>query len=220
SDDYFATLGIPLLAGRDFDHRDTRTSARVAIVNEAMAKKFFATPAAVGRRFQKEEGSSWSTPVEVVGVVATTKYRSLRDSAQPIMYFPRGQESIATLSGFFGALAVILATIGLYGIMGYNVARRRNEIGVRIALGAERSRVIRLVLREVATIVLAGVAIGMGLSLGLARLVVAFLYGVAPWDVATFASAAVVLVAVGLAAAALPAWRASRLDPVAALREE
>ena len=114
----------------------------------------------------------------------------------------------------------ILATIGLYGIMAYNVARRRNEIGVRIALGAERSRVIRLVLREVATIVLAGVAIGMGLSLGLARLVVAFLYGVAPWDVATFASAAVVLVAVGLAAAALPAWRASRLDPVAALREE
>ena len=274
SDDYFATLGIPLLAGRDFDHRDTRTSARVAIVNEAMAKKFFATPAAVGRRFQKQEGSSWSSPVEVVGVVATTKYRSLRDSAQPIMYFPRGQESveaqgvsyelrttgspggivpvvtkavaalnpritldfttledqlsrsltlmrsIATLSGFFGALAVILATIGLYGIMAYNVARRRNEIGVRIALGAERSRVIRLVLREVATIVLAGVAIGMGLSLGLARLVVAFLYGVAPWDVATFASAAVVLVAVGLAAAALPAWRASRLDPVAALREE
>ena len=128
--------------------------------------------------------------------------------------------SIATLSGFFGALAVILATIGLYGIMAYNVARRRNEIGVRIALGAERSRVIRLVLREVATIVLAGVAIGMGLSLGLARLVVAFLYGVAPWDVATFASAAVVLVAVGLAAAALPAWRASGLDPVAALREE
>ena len=102
--------------------------------------------------------------------------------------------SIATLSGFFGALAVILATIGLYGIMAYNVARRRNEIGVRIALGAERSRVIRLVLREVATIVLAGVAIGMGLSLGLARLAVAFLYGVAPWDVATFASAAVVLV--------------------------
>ena len=274
SDGYFATLGIPMLTGRDFDRRDTRTSPRVAIVNEAMAKKIFATPAAVGRRFQKEEGSRWSSPIEIVGVVGTTKYRSLRDSAQPIMYFPRAQEaveaqgvsyelrtagppstiapavtkavtalnpritldfttleqqlsrsltlmrSIATLSGFFGTLAVLLATIGLYGIMAYTVARRRNEIGVRIALGADRSRVMRMVLREVAVIVVVGVVIGTALSLGVTRLVVAFLYGVKPTDAATLGAAGMLLVAVGLLAAALPAWRASRLDPVAALREE
>ena len=274
SDRYFATMGIPMLGGRDFDNRDTQTSAHVAIVNEAMAKKFFSTPAAVGRRFQKEVGGNWTAPIEVVGVVGTTKYQSLRDSAQPIMYFPRAQESavaqyvsfelrtsglpigivpnatkaiaalspritldfttldrrmaesltlmrtIATLSGFFGALAVLLATIGLYGIMTYNVARRRNEIGVRIALGAERGRVVRMVLGEVSRVVIAGTLIGVGLSLGVTRLVASFLYGVTPTDFVTLGASVALLAAVGVAAAALPAWRASRLDPVAALREE
>jgi predicted permease len=274
SDGYFDTMGIPILAGRDFGREDTRTSPHVAIVNEAMARKFFATPAAVGRHFQKEEGSGWSAPIEVVGVVGTTKYTSLRDSAQPVMYFPRTQESaeaqyisfelrtagspdgivpaatkalaslspritldfttldqqlaesltlmrvIATLSGFFGGLAVLLATIGLYGIMAYNVARRRNEIGVRIALGAEQSRVVRMVLGEVSRVVLVGAAIGVGLSLGVTRLVASFLYGVKPTDAATLSSSVLLLATVGIAAAALPAWRASRLDPVEALREE
>ena len=117
-------------------------------------------------------------------------------------------------------LAVVLATIGLYGIMAYNVARRRNEIGVRIALGAEPARVVRMVLREVATIVLVGIAVGTGLSLGATRLVVAFLYEVKPTDAGTLVASAIALVAVALGAAALPAWRASRLDPVTALREE
>jgi len=274
SDGYFRTLDIPILAGRDFDTRDTPTSSKVAIVNEAMARKFFKTPAAVGRRFQKQQGSEWSQPIEVIGVVGTTKYRSMRDSAQPIVYFPRAQESpdaqemslevrgaagvtglvpgitramasinpqitldittldrqlsasltvpraIAMLSGFFGTLAVLLATIGLYGVMAYTVARRRNEIGVRIALGAEQSRVVRMVLGEVATIVVAGVLVGVGLSLGVTRLVTSFLYGMRPTDPGTLAASAVVLVLVGLAAAALPARRAATLDPVAALREE
>ena len=274
SDGYFATLGIPILAGRDFDDRDTKTSPHVAIVNEAMATKFFGTPAAVGRRFAKEEGSGWSAPIEVVGVVGTTKYRSLRDSAQPIMYLPRAQESavaqyvsfelrtaasptglvasatkaiaalspritldfktldqqlaeslmlmrlVATLSGFFGALAVLLATIGLYGIMAYNVARRRNEIGVRIALGAEQSRVVRMVLAEVSRMVLAGTLLGILLTFAVTRLVTSFLYGVAPTDVATLLGSMALLAAVAVAAAAVPAWRAARLDPVEALREE
>ena len=274
SDGYFRTLDIPILAGRDFDTRDTRTSAKVAIINEAMARKFFKTPAALGRRFEKQQGSDWSPPIEVVGIVGTTKYRSMRDSAQPIVYFPRAQEAsealemslevrgaagatslvpsitkamvsinpritldittldrqlsasltvpraIAMLSGFFGTLAVLLATIGLYGVMAYTVARRRNEIGVRIALGAEQSRVVRMVLGEVATIVVAGVLVGVGLSLGATRLVTSFLYGLKPTDLATLAVSALVLVLVGLAAAALPARRAATLDPVAALREE
>ena len=124
------------------------------------------------------------------------------------------------LSGFFGALAVLLATIGLYGVMAYTVARRRNEIGVRIALGAEQSRVVRLVLGEVAAIVVVGVVAGVGLSLGVTRLVTSFLYGMKATDPGTLGASAVVLVLVGLAAAALPAWRAATLDPVAALREE
>jgi ABC-type antimicrobial peptide transport system permease subunit len=104
--------------------------------------------------------------------------------------------------------------------MAYNIARRRNEIGVRIALGAEQSRVVRMVLREVATIVTVGVVLGVALSLGATRLVVSFLYEIAPTNPATLGVSAAVLVAVGLAAAALPAWRAAKLDPVAALREE
>jgi predicted permease len=274
SDKYFSTLGIRLLAGRDFDARDSKTAPPVAIVNEAMAMKFFGSPAALGRHFQKQEGSGWSQPIEVVGVVATTKYQSMRDSAQPIIYFPRPQESavaqyvafevrtrgqpgtlvpaitnvmtgvhpritldfttldrqvsesltlmrsIASLSGFFGALAIVLATIGLYGIMAYSVARRRNEIGVRIALGADQGQVVGMVLGEVGRIVIAGIALGVALSLGMTRLVTSFLFGVTPTDPATLATAALLLVLVGVAAAVVPARRASRLDPVAALREQ
>jgi predicted permease len=274
SDGYFRTLGIPILAGRDFGQRDGPGAPKVAIVNEAMAKHFFGSTAALGRRFQRQEGNNWSAPIEVVGVVGTTKYHSMRDSAQAIAYFPRSQlspeaqqmsievrtngiptglvpdvtkaitsvnpritldittleqqvneslvlaRSIAALSGFFGVLAMLLATIGLYGIMAYTVARRRNEIGVRIALGAEQTRVVRMVLGEVLVIVIAGVVLGVALSAGATRLMASFLYGVRPTDPATLAAAVVVLALVGVSAAALPAWRASRLDPVAALREE
>ena len=274
SDGYFTTLGVPLLAGRDFDARDSRTAPHVAIVNASMARHFFGTSAAVGRTFRKQEGSGWGKPIEVVGVVGDTKYISLRDSAQRIIYFPRNQESadaiyvtfelrvvgsptslvpgvaraiagvnpriafevktldqqldqslslarsVATLSGFFGVLAVLLATIGLYGIMAYTVARRRNEIGVRIALGAGRPRVVRMVLAEVSRILAAGVAIGVALSLGATRLVVSFLYGVKANDPATLIGSMLLLATVGVAAAALPAWRAARLDPVEALRDQ
>src|SRR5262249_51753910 len=128
--------------------------------------------------------------------------------------------AIALLSGFFGALALILASVGLYGIMAYSVARRRNEIGVRIALGAEYGRVVRMVLGEVGRIVAAGVVVGIVMSTGATRLVKSFLYGLTPTDPMTLAVAAGVLMVVGVCAAAVPAWRAARLDAVAALREE
>jgi ABC-type antimicrobial peptide transport system permease subunit len=128
--------------------------------------------------------------------------------------------AIALLSGFFGALALLLASIGLYGLMAYNVARRRNEIGVRIALGAEYGRVVRMVLGEVGRIVVVGVVIGLALSAATTRLVKAFLYGLTATDPATLGTSAAVLFLVAIGAAALPAWRAARLDPVAALREE
>jgi ABC-type antimicrobial peptide transport system permease subunit len=263
-----------MLSGRDFTPADTRSTPPIVIVNEALARKFFSSPNVIGKHLRLSEGKDLGPPVEVVGVVGTTKYRSLKDSAQPIMYFPHAQQAagsnraflvlrtrgepgdvapdlraltaqidprisiqftalerqlsesmtltraISTLSGVFGALALLLATIGLYGIMAYTVARRRNEIGVRIALGAGRQHVLGMVLSDATRIVVIGIVIGGALSMVATRLISTFLYAVAPKDPLTLGASALLLLVVGAAAAALPAWRASTLDPVAALRED
>jgi predicted permease len=127
---------------------------------------------------------------------------------------------LALLSGFFGALALLLAVIGLYGIMAYNVARRRNEIGIRMALGSARSRVLRMVLGEASWLIGIGLVLGMVLAWAGTRLVASFLYGLSPHDATTFVVSAALLGGAGLAACALPAWRASRVEPMSALREE
>jgi predicted permease len=274
SDGYFSTMKTVMLAGRDFGSGDVLTSPKVAIVNEAMARRVFGTSGAVGRQFHFQEGESYGPPIEVVGVVANTKYRSIREQDEPIIYLAASQDealsssmsfeirsdqlpaslvpslkavvqeinprfsldfvpleqqiseslrlprTLATLSGFFGGLALLLAMIGLYGIMAYSVARRRNEIGVRIALGAAQGRVIQMVLGEVGRMVIVGLAIGTLITLGLARLVASFLYEISPNDPGTLGLSAMVLAIIALTAAMAPAWRASRLDPVAALRED
>jgi putative ABC transport system permease protein len=127
---------------------------------------------------------------------------------------------MATLSGFFGGLAALLATIGLYGVMSYMVARRRNEIGIRIALGADRGHVVRMVMREAAVLLGAGVAVGLVMSVLAARTATTLLFGLQPGDPATLAMAAGGLGLVAMLASYLPAWRASRLEPTEALREE
>jgi putative ABC transport system permease protein len=127
---------------------------------------------------------------------------------------------LATLSGFFGALSLLLATIGLYGVMSYNVARRRNEIGIRMALGAEQGRVLKMVLGEVAILIGVGLVVGLGAAIATTRFVATFLYGVKPNDPWTLSLAAGVLAMVGAVAGFLPARRAAKLDPMAALREE
>ena len=132
----------------------------------------------------------------------------------------RQERMLALLSAAFGTLALGLAVLGLYGVMAYSVARRRNEIGVRIALGADRRRVIGMVLREVAIMVTIGIAIGGAASLGAGRAVGSFLYRISPTDPRVIAGTALLFAAVALAAGLVPAWRAARVDPMEALRQD
>jgi ABC-type antimicrobial peptide transport system permease subunit len=127
---------------------------------------------------------------------------------------------MATLSAFFGVLAVLLAVIGLYGVMSYMVERRRNEIGIRMALGADSRDVTRMVMRDAATLLAFGLAIGVVLSLASAQAAKTLLFGVTATDPATLTIAAIALGSVAIAASYLPAWRASRLAPTEALRQE
>jgi putative ABC transport system permease protein len=274
TDQFFTTLGTSVLAGRDFADGDREGSPVVAIVNEAMAKKYFGGSSPLGKHYRLVMHDTLGPPVEIIGVVKDAKYLDLRETTTPTIYLswwqgdnswpslsyelrsplptselaPRIKAAVAevnraiplevrplaaqvdasltrdrllaTLSGFFGALALLLATVGLYGTLSYSVARRRNEIGIRIALGAARARVVRLVLGEVTRMVVVGVVLGLGAAIMSTRLVQAFLYGITPSDPWTLAGAAAILAAVGLAAGTLPAWRAARVDPIAALREE
>jgi putative ABC transport system permease protein len=270
---FFATMETPFIAGRDFNQHDTLHAPLVAVINESMANKFFGSPlAAVGKTF-RQGWNEISRPIEIVGVVKDTKYRSLREEGEAIAYYPLSQlppmrwanfllrsngpaasltpsvkaavdevnhnitlqfrtlalqldESLgrerllATLSGLFGALALALAVIGLYGVMSYNVARRRNEIGIRMALGAQQSRVLRMVLGEVAILIVAGLAVGLAGAIYGTRFLASFLYRVKPNDPATLVAACVILAAAAVVAGFLPARRAANLDPMTALREE
>ena len=155
--------------------------------------------------------------LEQVNPDITLQFRTLSEQVAESLTRER---LLATLSGFFGALALLLATIGLYGVMSYNVARRRSEIGIRMALGAAEARVLRMVLSEVALLVGVGLLAGLGAALAATRLIATFVWGVTVRDPFTLAMAAVLLGAVALLAGYLPARRASRLDPMAALREE
>ena len=266
---FFVTMETPFIAGRDFDAHDTPQAPLVAVVNESMANKFFGSPRdALGKTFR--QGSEIGRPIQIVGVVRDTKYRSLRAEGEAIAYYPLSQlppmrwanfvlrangpaaslipsvkaavgevnhditlqfrtlavqldESLgrerllATLSGFFGALALALAVIGLYGVMSYNVARRRNEIGIRMALGAEQARVLRMVLREVTILLVAGLALGLAVAVFSTRLLASFLYRLEPNDPTTLLTACVVLAVAGIVAGLLPARRAANLDPMTAL---
>ena len=274
SEGYFAAMGTPLLAGRDFGARDTPTSPPVAIVNQAVVEKFFGGASPIGKHYRLIDGDSTSAPVEIVGVVKTAKYRRLREETVPTIYLAARQDAhpgpntyyqlrtsgdaaalipavravtaevnrsiaieltpltrqvdaslvreraLATLAGFFGALALLLATVGLYGTLSYTVARRRNEIGIRMALGAAQGRMLRLVLGDVVRIIVVGVALGTLLSLAGTRWIASFLYGLGPSDPSVMFGAAALLGVVGLVAGALPAWRAARIDPISALRAD
>jgi putative ABC transport system permease protein len=272
---YFRTLSTPLLAGRDFDERDTPQSPKVAIVSEGFVKKYLGGRNAIGQSFQVAGPVGDPRPFyTIVGVARDTKYADLREEFSPLAYLDALQSDegdlnpqfalhahtalaavaadatrtlvelnpaiavqyqtvrsqvrasllrerlMATLSGFFGGLAVLIATIGLYGVMSYTIARRRVEIGIRMALGADRGSVIRMIVREAGMLLVAGLTIGTALAMLAGRAATTLLYDVKPWDPATLAVAIATLGAVTLLASWLPARRASRLAPTVALREE
>jgi ABC-type antimicrobial peptide transport system permease subunit len=152
-----------------------------------------------------------------VNALAIDSARSIEESMAPLTAQDR---TTAQLAVAFGCVALTLAAIGLYGVLSYGIARRKGEIAVRIAVGAQPGRVIAMILRETIGLVVAGLAVGGGLAYAASRLIASRLYGVAPQDPLTLALAAGLLVAVALSAAYLPARRASRLDPMAALRQE
>jgi putative ABC transport system permease protein len=273
--DYFKTLGVPLIAGREFDVRDVAGSPKVIIVNEAFARALELGSNAVGKRLRREsQPNSPEETFEIVGVVKNTKYFNIRNDFKPIGYYARAQDArpdagdqilihsslplatvtasmrqifseinpqmtfeftafktligddllperlMATLSGFFGVLAGVLAAVGLYGVMSYMVARRRNEIGIRMALGARRSQVIALIFRETGVLVAIGLVAGTAMALVAGRTAASLLFGLKPYDPITLLAAMAMLAVVAAAAAWLPARRAARLDPSSALREE
>ncbi|HEY2906942.1 MAG TPA: ABC transporter permease [Vicinamibacterales bacterium] len=269
---WFNTLGIPLLAGRDFSETDRSGAAPVAVVNQAFARAFLNGASPIGHTLTHLRG----TRSEIVGVVADSLYGSLREPAMPTYYEPLAQAEVpptplpinlsirttsespaqitksvaadidriqpdlattfrplsdqvdaalvqerltAILGTFFGALALVLAGLGLYGVTAYAVARRRGEIGIRLALGAAPIRVVRLVLSRVAGLVGVGILLGGLVSAWASQFVNSLLYGVTPRDPLTFAAAIATLVVVAAVAGWLPARRASRIDPAEALRE-
>ncbi len=272
---YFKTMGIPLLAGREFTALDTAEAPKVAIVSERIVRDYFpgGPGEALGRRVRVSDRGDWLT---VVGVVADIRQMGLDREVQPMLYVPFQQEregfflrfvsfvartatpasvvegiraeirraapdlpiestltmdeAVAASVGpprfrmlllaLFAMTATLIATCGIYGLMAYAVTQRRREIGVRMALGAERRDVLRLVLTRALRIVVAGLIVGLAGAAGVTRVLQTFLFGVTPTDPIAFTIVTLLLMAVGLMAAWLPARRATRIDPCAALRAE
>jgi predicted permease len=271
SSDYFKSLEIPFLLGRDFDEHDRTGAPKVVIVNEKMAKHFFGSPAnAIGKRIGLDDVPD----VTIVGVVKDAQYINLREGLRRHFYLPTTQESTLTnltlhvktssdpnvvaeqlraqlkaldphlplyniktlsteideslvqerlvtwLSVAFGLLATLLTALGLYGVLTFSVARRTREIGIRVALGAQRRDVFRLIMVRGAILVGVGVAIGVGTSIAFSRLLRSLLFGVTANNVTTLVGVSVGLIAVALLACYIPARRATKVDPMVALRDE
>jgi predicted permease len=270
--EYFQTMGIPHLRGRNFTEHDVKGALPVAIINDATAKEVFPGQDPIGK-FIENFGPK-KEKLQIVGVVGNVRHIALETAPRPELYQPLGQamwpsvyvtvrtapeNSLTLLSAaqdavwsvnksvplgnprtmndiivksllqkkftmllltIFAGTALILAAIGLYGVISYSVAQRTRELGIRIALGAQRNDVLRLVLRQGMTLVLIGVVFGLAASVGLTRLMATLLYGVSATDPITFFALSIALLFVALVACWLPARRASGVDPIVALRSE
>ncbi|MFZ1219089.1 MAG: ABC transporter permease, partial [Chthoniobacterales bacterium] len=270
--DYFQTMAIPLVRGRNFTEHDTKTSALVAIINEETAKQVFPGEDPIGQYV--ENYGPKSEKLQVVGVVGNVRHLALETAPRPELYQPLGQgmwplvniavrtapenpltllpavqqavwsvnksvalgnprsmnEMIARtllqkkftmlLLSIFAGTALLLAAVGLYGVISYSVAQRTRELGIRIALGAQRGDVLRLILRQGMSLVAAGIIFGVAASLGLTRLMASLLYGISASDPITFFLLSLALVLVAFVACWLPARRASAVDPIVVLHAE
>jgi hypothetical protein len=280
---YFDTLRIPVLAGRDFDDRDTARSRRVVLVNDSFVRSHLGGVNPIGATLRTvSEPEFPETVYEIIGVVGNTKYAELRDedcwcdagggSMAPIAFVPLpqnpnpyawapvivrgsrpfsgvmsaiaqrverlnpgmaiqfvelktqiqerlvGERMIAWLAGAFGILAMAIVTVGLYGIIAYLAVSRRNEIGIRLSLGSTRAQVVLLVLRENVRLLAVGLAIGLPLAAAATQGARALLFGLTPTDVPTLLAATGLLAGAAAIAGSIPAWRAARVRPDAALR--
>ena len=271
SPEYFKTMKIPLLEGRDFVRMDYKENSKVAIVNRRFAEHFFKGTSAVGKHLGRGTGPNTKLDVEIVGVVADSLYEGPREGVRRQVFVPhfgsgsavfyvrttmpssaayslvrnelKQQDAsmpvyalktleaqldetlltdrlIALLSAGFGLLATILASVGLYGVMAFVVARRKKELGIRLALGAQPGLVIWLVMREVLLLLAIGLAVGIPAAMLLGRYVSSQLYGIQAGDPVIAVSTTVLIALVSVAAGLIPAHRASRIDPILALRTE
>jgi len=272
--EYFATLRTPIIAGRNFNDSDTRNSPRVAIINQTLARSYFAGVNPVGHRIEKFAANKPPAWIEIVGLMKDSKYEQVSEKTKPTVFLPATQpfdvstveqyevrtaaapetlipevqramaevnprlpvefhtmsehvgdsvaqqRLIAELAGFFGALALVLAMIGLYGVLSYAVNQRQVEFGIRMALGAQPSSILRLVMSDTLAVLAGGIIVGVGLSLATVRLLQKMLFGLSPYDATTTLMAIGILGAVGFFAGFLPARRATRVDPMVALRYE
>ncbi len=278
SPDFFATLGVQLLAGRFFTERDDLNHPSVAIVNESLAKKYFGSPRfALGQHLVDGGGSRPVFDTEIVGVVANTHHDNVRNAAGPTLFrpieqaegnqisrelfvylrtstspttlFPQIRQTVAGVDPLlavdgmrtvdeqieedlwnerfvallaidFGVLAAVLAGVGMYGVLAYSTTQRTREIGVRMALGATRVSVSRLVVADVLKMALGGIVTGVPVAILMARLLRSQLYGVSPGDPVSIGAAVCSLMVIAVLAAALPAQRAASVNPTEALRTE
>jgi putative ABC transport system permease protein len=269
---FFHTMGMRLVAGRDVAWQDALPRPHAAaVVDEAFVRRYFPGQSPLGRRFEVTEGTGWSPPVEILGVVANGMYRDIRDGMHPTVFVPldEGAEwslelrtregfegvipvlrrevsrvhpslrvnevysqseivngrlvrerTMAVLSMFFAGVALLLAAVGLYGVLNYNVVQRTREIGIRLALGSSRADVIRLIVRETVVVTTIALAAGLAVGYGLSRYVSSLLYEVKPSDASSFVGPAVGLLLFAFLAALAPAWRAACVQPMTALRYE
>jgi predicted permease len=271
--DYFRTIGTPLVRGRDFTPQDSANAPAVAIINEAMARRFFPNEDPLGERLRIGDPDSNPQPREIIGIVKDTLIRSIAEEPMTVTYRPLAQQpstwltllvhtagnpqalltavrrevqaldenlpaqEIKTLEeivafsfwpmrmgaglvGGFGLLGLLLASVGLYGVMSFAVAARTREIGVRMALGAERRDVLRLIIGQGLTLAVIGVGVWLLLAFVVTRVLQRFLFGIGATDPLTFGGVALLLTLIALLACALPARRATQVDPLVALRHE
>ncbi len=273
---YFRALEIPLLRGRFFTAEDATASPHMAVIDDALARKFFPGTDPLGKRINV----MFLGPAEIVGIAGNVKHFGLASNAKPEIYFPldqvpdqlmsmtlggmdlivrsplspvtiipairralmgpgegqalfraqtmeevisnstAGTQLPSVLLGTFACLALLLASVGIYGVVSYSASRRTHEIGIRMALGAQKNDVLKMVVRQGLRLAIIGVAVGVTGALALTRFLSSLLYGVKPTDPLTFVAVSLILIAVALVACYIPARRAANVDPMVALRHE